>query len=52
MIYTLGESLLDIIFTDEQNIIANAGGGMLNTSISLSRAGIDVSLISELGTST
>jgi len=49
MIYTLGESLLDIIFTGEQKIIANAGGGMLNTSVSLVRKGLDVSLISELG---
>lgn len=49
MIYTLGESLMDIIFNYQQNIIANAGGGMLNTSISLSRAGLQVSLVSELG---
>lgn len=49
MIFTLGESLLDIIFTNNHQIIANAGGGMLNTSVSLSRKGLDVSLISELG---
>lgn len=49
MIYTLGESLMDIIFTDSNQITAKAGGGMLNTAISLSRSGVQVSLISELG---
>ena len=49
MIYTLGESLLDIIFSDPNQITAKAGGGMLNTAVSLSRAGVEVSLISELG---
>ena len=49
MVFTLGESLLDIIFNDSQNAVAKAGGGMLNTSVSLARSGIEVSLISELG---
>lgn len=49
MVYTLGESLLDIIFENKENAVAKAGGGMLNTSVSLARSGIRVSLISELG---
>lgn len=49
MVYTLGESLLDIIFENQQNAVAKAGGGMLNTSVSLARSGVGVSLISELG---
>ena len=49
MVYTLGESLLDIIFTSTEEITARPGGGMLNTAISLGRCGIPVSLISELG---
>jgi len=49
MVYTLGESLLDIIFESNQNAVANPGGGMLNTSVSLARSGVGVSLISEVG---
>lgn len=49
MIYTLGESLLDLIFESDSNIIAKAGGSMLNLSVSIGRCGIDISLISELG---
>ena len=49
MVYTLGESLLDLIFSSSDRINARPGGGMLNTAVSLARCGIDVSLISELG---
>jgi fructokinase len=49
MVYTLGESLLDIIFTSPGDIAARPGGGMLNTAVSLGRCGTEVSLISELG---
>lgn len=49
MIYTLGESLMDLIFESDSNIIAKAGGSMLNLSVSIGRCGIDISLISELG---
>lgn len=49
MVYTLGESLLDIIFSDSNNLEARPGGGMLNTAVSLGRSGVEVSLISELG---
>jgi len=49
MIYTLGESLMDLIFESDSDIIAKAGGSMLNLSVSIGRCGIDISLISELG---
>ncbi len=49
MIYTLGESLMDIIFDNHSNIAAKAGGAMLNLAVSLGRCGLSVSLISELG---
>ncbi len=49
MIYTLGESLMDIITSIDGNTIAKPGGSLLNVSVSLSRAGKDVSLISEIG---
>jgi len=49
MIYTLGESLMDLIFKSDSDIIAKAGGSMLNLSVSIGRCGIDISLISELG---
>ena len=49
MVYTLGESLLDIIFTSIDNIAAKAGGSMLNTAVSLGRRGLEVSMISEIG---
>lgn len=49
MVYTLGESLLDIIITSPNNVVVRPGGAMLNASISLGRSNIEVSLISELG---
>ncbi|MCF8349331.1 MAG: hypothetical protein K9G61_11010 [Bacteroidales bacterium] len=49
MIYTLGESLLDIIFTDMDHVVARPGGSMLNTAISLARMNHKVAHISELG---
>ena len=49
MIYTLGESLLDIIITSIDNTVVRPGGAMLNTAVSLGRSGLEVSLISELG---
>jgi sugar/nucleoside kinase (ribokinase family) len=49
MIYTLGESLLDIIVENTDKLNSRAGGAMLNVAVSLSRAGAGVSLISELG---
>jgi fructokinase len=49
MVYTLGESLLDIIFPENGQIVAKAGGSLLNTAVSLVRSGIEASMISETG---
>jgi len=49
MIYTLGESLLDIIITTPDDVVVRPGGAMLNTAVSLGRNNLDVSLITELG---
>lgn len=50
MIYCIGETVLDIIFRDGQPIAAKPGGSMLNTAVSLGRAGISVEYISDFGT--
>ena len=49
MVYTLGESLLDIIIENLDKVAAKPGGSMLNATVSLCRAGVPVSLITELG---
>ncbi len=49
MIYTLGETLMDIIFDSKGHVSATPGGAMLNVSVSLARKKTAVSLISELG---
>ncbi len=49
MIYTFGESLLDVTFRNRQPVSAWPGGAMLNTSVSLGRLGLPVSLITEYG---
>ena len=49
MIYTFGEALYDVTFRDGQPVSAWPGGAMLNTSISLGRLGLPVSLITEYG---
>lgn len=48
-IYTIGETLFDIIFKDGQPQAGKPGGAMLNSSVSLGRIGLPVSLISEYG---
>jgi fructokinase len=48
-VFTIGESLIDIIFKDNQPVSANAGGSMLNTSVSLGRLGVPVQFISDFG---
>jgi fructokinase len=48
-IYTIGETVYDIIFKDDQPVSAKAGGAMLNTSVSLGRLGLPASFISEIG---
>lgn len=48
-VYTLGETVFDIIFKDEVLVTAKPGGSMLNTAVSLGRTGIPVSFISDYG---
>jgi fructokinase len=48
-VFALGETLLDIIFKNEQPVKAVTGGSMVNASISLGRAGININLLSEFG---
>ena len=48
-IYTIGETVYDIIFKDGKPVKANAGGSTLNSSVSLGRLGLDVSFISDMG---
>lgn len=48
-VYTIGDCVLDLFFEDDKPIEARPGGSFLNSSVSLGRLGIDVSLISELG---
>jgi len=50
MIYAIGETLLDIIFTNNEPTTAKPGGSALNSSVSLGRMNIPVSFISEWGT--
>jgi len=49
MIYTLGESLLDIIINSIDNATVKPGGAMLNTAVSIGRSKLKVALITELG---
>jgi fructokinase len=46
-IYGIGETLLDIIFKNGQPQAAKPGGAMLNSTVSLGRIGLPVSIISE-----
>jgi len=49
MIYTLGESLMDVIFETRTKVTPKPGGAMLNLAVSLGRCDLDVSLLTELG---
>jgi fructokinase len=49
MIYTLGETLLDVFFKKGEVIGSRPGGAMLNTAVSLGRINAPVSLVSEYG---
>ena len=49
MIYTLGESLMDVISIPNGKTVSKPGGSLLNVSVSLGRSGKVVSLISEMG---
>jgi len=46
-IYGIGETVLDIIFKNNQPQMATAGGSMLNSTVSLGRIGLPVYFISE-----
>lgn len=46
-IYAIGETVLDIIFSDDKVIECKPGGSMLNSAVSLGRAKQTVSLITE-----
>lgn len=48
-IYTIGETVYDIIFVNGQPEAAKPGGAMLNTAVSLGRLGMHPQLISEFG---
>lgn len=48
-IFTIGESVLDIVFRDNIPETSTPGGSSLNTSISLSRLNLPVNFISEIG---
>ncbi len=48
-IFALGETLLDILFENNQPIKAVPGGSMLNAAVSLGRMGTAVELLSEFG---
>jgi fructokinase len=48
-IYGIGETVLDIIFKDNQPQAAKAGGSVLNSVVSIGRMELPVSFISEYG---
>ena len=48
-IYGIGETVLDIIFKDDQPQAAKAGGSVLNSAVSMGRMELPVSFISEYG---
>jgi len=49
-IYTIGETVYDIIFKDGRPMAAKAGGSLLNATVSLGRLGLPVHFISEYAT--
>lgn len=48
-VFSIGETVYDIIFKNNNVIAAKAGGAMLNTAVSLGRLGVEVYFISEFG---
>ena len=48
-VFGIGETVLDIIFKDDQPIGAVPGGSTFNGIISLGRCGVNASFISETG---
>lgn len=49
-IYAIGETVYDIIFRNGQPVAARAGGSMLNSVVSMGKAGLPVHFISEYAT--
>ncbi|MCX6305901.1 MAG: PfkB family carbohydrate kinase [Bacteroidetes bacterium] len=49
-VFCIGETVLDIIFREDQPLSATPGGSMLNSAVSLGRAGTKVFFISDFGT--
>ena len=48
-IYTIGETVLDILIKGNQPFTAKAGGASLNTAVTLGRLGLPVNFIGEYG---
>jgi fructokinase len=48
-VIAIGETVWDIVFRNGSPVAARAGGSMLNSAVSLGRAGIPVTFISETG---
>lgn len=48
-VYTIGETVYDIIFQHGQIQAGRVGGSMLNASVSLGRFGYDICFVSEVG---
>ena len=48
-VFTIGETVFDLIFNKSQKVNAKPGGAMLNSAVSLGRLGTPVSFISEIG---
>lgn len=48
-IFTIGETVFDILIKEGEVIAAKSGGAMLNTSVSLGRMNLPVQLITEIG---
>ena len=49
MIYTIGETVLDILFKNKLPVTAKAGGACLNSAVTLGRLKLPVSFIGEYG---
>ena len=48
-VYTIGETVLDILLKENQPFTAKAGGASLNAAVTLGRLGIPVRFIGEYG---
>lgn len=48
-IYTIGETVLDIVFKNQHPVTAKAGGACLNTAVTLGRLNLPVFFIGEYG---